>query len=354
MKKMLSSVMALVLFLVPFFVSAEGSQESTAESKSKEEVVIGFSFPTLREERWAAEKEIAIAYAKQQGVKLIVQDADTDANVQNQQIDNLITQDVDCLIIGPQDVNAMSSSLDAAKEAGIPVISYLRLIDNKGLTMFVGYDFTMIGEDMAKSATNSVPEGNYVVIAGDSGDNVSYQLRDGFYNVIQPKINSGDISVVYEQYIDTWSPENAMSNMENALTNEHNNIQAVLVENDTMAGACIQALKAQGLDGKVFVTGMDGDVAALQRIAEGSQSMTMLFEHDFIAKAAVDAAIDLAMGVDHQAVNGTVEAGGESVPAVLLSASKITSDTLYDIVIGKKLQKMEDVYKNVPKNRWPK
>ena len=351
MKKVVCVMSILVLLLtLPLF--AAGVEEKSGV-KAKEDVVIGFSFPTLREERWAIEKDIAIEYAKEIGITLIVQDANTDVNVQNQQIDNLITQGVDCLIVGPQDVNACSASLNAAKKAGVPVISYLRLINSPGLTLFVGNDFVLVGEDMAKSALESVPKGNYVIIAGDSGDNVSYQLKEGFYNVIQPKIDSDDIKVVFEQHIDTWAAENAMANMENALTNQDNNIQAVLVENDTMAGACIQALKAQGLAGKVYVTGMDGDLAALQRIAEGTQSMTMLFEHDVIAKAAVDAAVDIAMGVDHKAVNGTVTAGGEKVSAVLLSASKITPDSLFDIVIGKNLHSMEDVYKNVPKSQWP-
>ncbi|MCF7944574.1 MAG: substrate-binding domain-containing protein [Spirochaetia bacterium] len=346
-------VFAILLVLPSFLICAEGQQEEKTAVKTKEDVVIGFSFPTLREERWAIEKDIAISYADEIGIELIVQDADTDSNAQNRQIDNLITQGVDCLIIGPQDVNAMSSSIKAAEEAGVPVISYLRMINNKGLSMFVGYDFTKIGEDMATCAINSVPEGNYVIIAGDSGDNVSYELKEGFYNVIQPKLDSGDIEVVYEQHINTWSAENAMNNMENALTKHRNNIQAVLVENDTMAGACIQALKAQGLAGDVYVTGMDGDLSALQRIAEGTQNMTMLFEHDIVAKAAVDAAIDLAMAKKHAPAQDTVEAGGDTIPAVLLSASKITPETLYDIVIGKGLQEMEDVYKNVPKDEWP-
>ena len=352
MKKVVCFVSILALFLtLPLF--GTGVEEQKTGAKAKEDVVIGFSFPTLREERWAIEKDIAIKYAKEIGITLIVQDANTDVNVQNQQIDNLITQGVDCLIVGPQDVNACSASLNAAEEAGIPVISYLRLINSPGLTMFVGNDFVLVGEDMAKCAVEAVPNGKYVIIAGDSGDNVSYQLKEGFYNIIQPKIDSGDITVVFEQHIDTWAAERAMANMENALTNQNNDIQAVLVENDTMAGACIQALKAQGLAGKVFVTGMDGDLAALQRIAEGTQSITMLFEHDVIARAAVDAAVDIAMGIDHKAVNGSVTVGGKEVPAVLLSASKITPDSLFEIVIGKDLQSMEDVYKNVPKSQWP-
>jgi D-xylose transport system substrate-binding protein len=321
--------------------------------ENREDVIIGFSFPTLREERWAIEKDIAIEYAKELGIKLIVQDADCDVNVQNNQIDNLITQGVDCIIIGPQDVNACSAAIKAAQEAGVPVVSYLRLINSPGLTLFVGNDFTMIGEDIAETAVDAVPEGNYVIIAGDSGDNVSYLLKDGFYNVIQDKIDSGLINVVYEQHIDTWSAENAMANMENALTNENNNIQVVLAENDTMAGACIQAIKAQGLGGEIFVTGMDGDLAALQRIVEGTQSMTMLFEHDIIAKAVIDAAIDIAMDKNHSSINGTVIAGGEEIPAVLLSASKITSETINDIVLGGNLYKVEDVYKNVPEEEWP-
>ncbi|MFA7370787.1 MAG: substrate-binding domain-containing protein [Sphaerochaetaceae bacterium] len=352
MKRTVIVVLVLV-FLVSLGLFAAGVKEKAVGAKELKDVVIGFSFPTLREERWAIEKDIAIEYAKELGITLKVQDADTDVNMQNQQIENLITQGIDCLIVGPQDVNAMQSSVNAAREAGIPVVSYLRLIDGKGLTMFVGNDFVLVGEDMAKSAVEKVPQGKYVIIAGDSGDNVSYQLKEGFYNVIQPKIDTGDIRVVFEQHIKTWAAENAMANMENALTNQNNDIQAVLVENDTMAGACIQALKAQGLAGKVYVTGMDGDLAALQRIAEGTQSMTMLFEHDIIAKAAVDAAVDLAMGVDHAAVNGTIEVAGETIPAVLLSASKITPETIYDIVIGKNIYKLEDVYKNVPRSQWP-
>ena len=350
MKKFLFGIILLSL-LCPM-VFSNGTQENAA-SGSAEDVVIGFSFPTLREERWAIEKEIAIDYADQLGIKLIVQDANCDTDVQNQQVDNLITQGVDCLIIGPNDVNACSAAVKSAQEAGIPVISYLRLIDSPGLSLFVGYDFTMIGKDMAESALGQAPKGNYVIIAGDQGDNVSYLLKEGFYSVLKEQIDQKEIDIVFEQHISGWSAEGAMSNMENALTNENNNVKAVLAENDTLAGACIQALKSQGLDGKVFVSGMDGDLAALQRIAEGTQSMTMFFEHDVIARAVIDAAVEIATKSDSRIVNGTVIAGGEDVPAVLLSASKITSKTIDEIILGKNLYTVDQVYKNVPKESWP-
>lgn len=155
--------------------TTEGITEETETVDVEDGITIGFSFPTLQEERWSIEKDLAVEYCEKLGVELLFTDANTESTLQNQQIDNLITQGIDVLIVGAADIDATASAVQAAKDEGIPVISYLRMINSDQLDAFVGYDFQKIGEIKAQAALDAVPEGNYVFLNGDEGDSVVHK-----------------------------------------------------------------------------------------------------------------------------------------------------------------------------------
>ena len=139
-----------------------------------------------------------------------------------------------------------------------------------------------------------MPKGNYAIIKGNEADNNARFLRGGYDEIIGDAVKAGDIKIVGEEYTDGWKPDNAQTNMEGILTANDNKVDAVLSENDGMAGGVIAALKAQGLAGKVPVSGQDGDQAALNSVALGNQTVSVWKDARELGKAAGEAAIRCA------------------------------------------------------------
>ncbi len=320
-----------------------------------EPIKVGVSFGTLQEERWDAERERMQELADEDdSFELIYTDADTDANLQNDQIENMLSQGIDVLVIGAQDSEAAATGVEAAKEMGIPVVSYCRVINSDKIDVVVSYDYVTIGEKNMEMALEAVPEGNYVLVNGHDADSVPHDENTGYHNVIDPKVEAGDVTIVYDQYTENWSADGAMSAVENVLTQYDNDIQAIICNNDGMAGGVIQALTAQGLEGQVYVAGMDAELSACQRIAEGTQSATVITGYDDLAEAVIKAALELARGEELEDVNSTTTINGVDIPTVACDPVVVTKDNLVETVIDSGFRSVEDVYANIPEDQWPK
>lgn len=320
-----------------------------------EPIKVGVSFGTLQEERWDAERERMQELADEDdSFELIYTDADTDANLQNDQIENMLSQGIDVLVIGAQDSEAAATGVEAAKEMGIPVVSYCRVINSDKIDVVVSYDYVTIGEKNMEMALEAVPKGNYVLVNGHDADSVPHDENTGYHNVIDPKVEAGDVTIVYDQYTENWSADGAMSAVENVLTQYDNDIQAIICNNDGMAGGVIQALTAQGLEGQVYVAGMDAELSACQRIAEGTQSATVITGYDDLAEAVIKAALELARGEELEDVNSTTTINGVDIPTVACNPVVVTKDNLVETVIDSGFRSVEDVYANVPEDQWPK
>ena len=142
------------------------------------------------------------------------------------------------------------------------------------------------------------PEGNYAFIKGDKGDPNATFLFQGIMEVLKAGIDAGKIKNVCETFTDGWKPDNAQKNMEQCLTSTDNKVDAVVSENDGMAGGVVAALDAQGLAGSVPVSGQDGDKAALNRVALGTQTVSVWKDSRALGKAAGEAAVAIADGTD--------------------------------------------------------
>ena len=140
----------------------------------------------------------------------------------------------------------------------------------------------------ARAVFGAVPKGNYVIIKGNKADANADFLRSGMDEIIKAAVTSGDIKIVGETYTDNWDPAKAQTEMEQFLTANSNKVDAVLSENDGMAGGVVAALTAQGLAGKVPVSGQDGDAAALNRVALGTQTVDVWKDARLLGKAAGD------------------------------------------------------------------
>ena len=310
----------------------------------RKDLLIGISLPTQREEKWVREKENMENYAKSKGVEIKIENADTDAAKQASQVDNLLLQGINVLILAPVDSLAAADMVEKAHKVGIKVIAYDRLIKNSDLDLLVNFNNLRIGEFQGRYITANVPKGNYIIMSGDPEDDNSKYIRDGAMEYIQPLVYRRDIKIVADEPVKNWDPNNAFKIVENSLTVNKNKIDAIVAPNDATAGAAIEALKEQDLAGKVPVVGMDGDLAAIQRIVRGTQAMTVLKDIRELTKAAIDVAVKLAKdeGID---TNGTVYNGKIDVPAILLTPITIDKNNIDSAIIGSGYLKEEDVYK---------
>lgn len=305
-------------------------------------IKIGISLPTQREERWVLDKESFEKVAAEAGVEIALQIADNDAARQQSQCENLISQGIDALIIAPHDGEAAKNIVEMAHEAGIPVISYDRLILNAEVDLYVTFDQFRIGQLMGEYMASNLEKGNIVILSGDPADNTSVPLKQGAISGIQGKLDSGDYVIVLEQECKDWQPNEALKHMENALTVGNNDIQGVIAPNDGTAGGVIQALAAQGLDGQVIVTGQDAEVDAIKRIIEGTQSMTVFFDVRDLAAAAFGAAVKLAAGEDPGAT-GSENNGKIDVPVLEFSPTAVTKDNYTELLIDSGYMNESDI-----------
>ena len=226
--------------------------------------VVGVSWNNFQEPRWAAWDEPAMKAAIEAGGgSYISTDAKSSAEQQASDVENLIAQGANVLVILAQDGTAILPSVASALSNGIPVIAYDRLIEDPGV-LYMTFDNVGVGRTIAEVIYDLVPTGNYVIIKGNSADANADFLRAGMEEVIGDAVAAGDITIVGETYTDNWDASLAQTEMEQFLTANDNDVQAVLSENDSMAGGVVAALEAQGLAGQVPVGGQDGDLARPQ------------------------------------------------------------------------------------------
>ncbi|MGB4987960.1 MAG: substrate-binding domain-containing protein [Pyrinomonadaceae bacterium] len=337
-----------VLFVATLMIGA-----CSGEPKQKR-IKIGFAMDTLKEERWQRDKDAFEAHCKKLDVDCVVTVADNKADKQANDVENLLTQGVDVLVIAPHDAVQAASMVEKAKAQGVPVISYDRLINSDKIDAYISHQVPVIGRKMAEYALQKVPKGNYVMVYGASTDNNAVIMKKEQLAVLQPAIDRKDITIVADNFIDDWRPDEALSMAENALTKNNDDVKAFVVSNDGMAGGVVSALEKKGLAGKILVTGQDAALDALQRIAEGKQTMTVYKPIIPLANAAVEAAVKLAKKEKLDTQPFMNDAIGKEIGAILLEVQTVDKNNLMDTVIKDGFAKFEDVYKNVPEVDRPK
>ena len=333
--------------------TAPGPSAPAADPNRK--IKIGFSMATLKEERWQRDHDAFQAHCTKLNIECVITVANGDAARQANDVENLLTRGIDVLVIAPHDATQASSMVDKAKAQNIPVLSYDRLINSDKIDLYVSHQVPVIGRKMAEYALQHVPRGNYIMVYGASTDNNAHIIKKEQLAVLQPAIDRGDIRIVADQHATDWRPEEALKIVENALTQNREDVQAVVASNDGTAGGAISALTNRGLAGKVLVTGQDAEKAALQRIAEGKQTMTIYKPIIPLATTAVESAAALARKQPlANVVDFRSEAIGKNVRAVLLEVIIVDKANLMDTVIKDGFATFDEVYANVPVDQRPK
>ena len=313
----------------------EAASESDGATEEAGDCVVGVSWNNYQEERWAKWDEPAIKAAIEAGGgTYISNDAKSSAETQASNLENLISQGANVLIVLAQDGTAIKPAVESAIGQGVPVVAYDRLIEDPK-ALYITFDNKGVGRLEAEEIFKRVPKGRYVIVKGSSTDANADFLREGFEEVIGAAVASGDIEIVSETYTDNWDPANAQATMEQVLSAEGNKIDAVLAQNDGMAGGVIAALAAQGLAGKVPVSGQDAEQAALNRVALGTQSLTVWKDARELGKSAGESALALCANPDASAVSGAspfTTPGGNSISSIFLTPKPITQDNLSEVI----------------------
>lgn len=331
--------------------TAPTSGGTASGDRANKPVRIGFLMDTVKEERWQRDKQLFEEHAKAMGAEVTVLVANGDDNLQRQQADNMLTKGVDVLVVAPHNGTAAASIVEAAKRQNVPVISYDRLIISPDVNLYVSHQVPVLGEMQARYALEKAPKGNYVLIGGSPTDNNAKILREGQMRILQPAVARGDINIVADPFASEWLASEAMSHTENALTQNNDNIVAVIASNDGTAGGVIQALAARGLAGKVLVTGQDADGPALARIAQGTQTMTIYKPIKPLAFGAVEAAIKLARGEQVQTTD-TINNGVADVRSLLYEPISVDKSNLM-VPIKDGFHDYDKVFASVPEGQRP-
>jgi D-xylose transport system substrate-binding protein len=317
--------------------SEAAESQAAASAGADGDCLVGVSWNNYQEERWALRDEPAIQAALEAGgADYTSADAGSSEETQASDVETMLADGVDVLIILAQNTETILPSVQAAIDEGVPVIGYDRLIEDDE-ALYISFDNVRVGEMQAEAVLEVVSEGNFVIIKGNGADANSDFLRQGYTNVGVPDVgeNSDTITIVGESYTDNWDPALAQSNMEQFLTENNNEVDAVLSENDGMAGGVVAALEAQGLAGQIPVSGQDGDIAALNRVALGTQTVDVWKDARALGQAAGEAAVALCENPDITAVGDTVDfesPGGNTLTSILLEPIPITQDNL-DVVL---------------------
>ena len=339
-RKLVAILAILALMLVVAACGDDEGEETTTTAAAtttaaEEGFIVGVSWNNYNEERWAKWDEPDMKAAIEAGGGTYIStDAGSSAEQQIADVEQLIAQGADALIILAQDGTAIKPAVASALEQGIPVVAYDRLIEDPG-ALYITFDNVEVGRMQARAIFALVPEGNYVFIKGNSADANADFLRSGQQEILQAALDSGAIVNVGEMYTDNWDPAVAQTNMEQILTQNDNNVDAVVASNDGTAGGVVTALAAQGLAGIVPVSGQDGDAAALNRIALGTQTVSVWKDARELGRAAGEAAVLLAQGTALADIPNTVifdSPGGNQMVSILLTPVPITQDNLQLVV----------------------
>ena len=363
-RKFLYVVMLVVLVASLVGCGAKG----TSSGKTK----VGLSFSDYATERWPVEAAQMTQLLQAKGYEVIVQEADHDVKLQSDQIDNMVSQGVKGLIVIAEDGDAAVTPVEKAVAAGVKVIAYDRLIKTSKISAYLSFDNTEVGRNEAEGVVKALgldtgnPEWTaenpvkMVLSGGSPTDNNAVLVRNGQMEVLQPYIDSGVVTIVADQWVDNWDPAKAEAMMENILTAQQNQVDAVVASNDGTALGELQALAAQGLAGKVPISGQDATADGCNSIVRGEQTVTVFKDTRLLAPQAVDMIDALINGQEPSGVQKFTMAELTNDPsktgdvmANFLPVVQVTAANVYDVVVKSGFQSYDDVYRGIPEDQRP-
>lgn len=304
---------------------------------------IGFCADGLVIERWLRDQERFKTLAEEAGAQVTVYNANENNARQNEQIRRLIEERVDVIVIVAYDKDGIAEAVQEAAEEGIKIIAYDRLFYDAPIDAYISFNNRKVGRVMGESLLEAVPQGGYIVINGSPEDNNSSLFREGYMGLLDAAAARGDISILADVWAVDWREEHAYKAVADALE-QGLAIDAVLAANDRLAEAAIRALAEKGMAGEAFVAGHDADIAACQRIVEGTQYMTVYKPIDDLAERAVALCLSLARG-EAPVADETIHNGYGQVPYIKLDVVAVTAENMEETVVADGFHTWEAIYR---------
>jgi D-xylose transport system substrate-binding protein len=352
--------------------AASEAPPAASEAPPAADCTVGVSWNNFQQPRWAAHDEPNLKDTVEAGGGTYISaDANLSAEQQLTDVDTLLSQGAKVLILLAQDNKAILPALQKAKDAGVPVIAYDRLIEDASI-LYITFDNVLVGKAEADAVLAKVPEGNYVLIKGDPGDpNASTFLPQGWDDAgLADAVAAGKITLLNGPdgtFTDAWKTEKAQQNMEAIIDKavaDGTTIDAILAENDSTALGVVGALTAKSY-GFPPLSGQDGDPANLNNVALGKQYVDVFKNANELGKTAGAAALELCKGTAMAGLtlpDGLIDPGvaptaglsaqafttpdGTSVQSFILQPTPLTAENLQVAIDAGQISK-EDLCKGV-------
>jgi len=339
------------------------------EAPAQEAIKVGLSFSDFATERWKNEEILMRGLLEDMGYEVLSQEANHDVKLQNDQIDNMVAQGVSALIVIAEDGDAIVTSVDKAADAGVHVIAYDRLIKTSKIAAYLSFNNVEVGRQQALGVMDALDIENWdveangpakvVKLGGSPTDNNAILFRQGQDEIVDPYEEAGKVEIVADQWVDNWDAANALKIMENILTAQGNDIDAVVASNDGTALGALQAMAAQGLAGKVPISGQDATADGCNSIVKGELTVSILKDIRNLGPLAVQLADQLITGegdlelTSYSLADLTLSDLQGDVDCLFLDVQQVNADNVYDLVVKSGFQSYDDVYRDIPEDQLP-
>ena len=337
--KILLMTMMMVLLLGGCGQGTEDKDETHSDEEAGSEIQIGIAFDSFLIERWERDRDIFVSRARDLGATVNVQNANGDVEKQKDQIRYLIDKDMDVIVLVAVDSSALKKEVQEARNAGIKVVAYDRLVTDVPLDLYISFDNEMVGKYMADAIIDRLPAGGWVIkIIGPSKDNNVSLVNKGF----DKEIKGHNINVFDTYYATEWKGEEAFNYLtENS--GKADKADAVMCGNDSLAGQAVRYYAEKRRAGRIPIVGQDADLDACQRVVEGTQTMTVYKSIEQLAKKAAESAVSLAKG-NTVADAVMIENGKYQVPYLSIPPIMVTKENMDSVIIDSGFHLREDVY----------
>lgn len=338
--------LCLLLLLPSILLWGCGKEENVTTSVKEareDKIEIGMSFDSFVIERWERDRDVFVSTAKDMGATVNVQNANGDIKKQIEQINYFIEKGVDVIVIICIDSDSLKDVVKKAKDAGIKIIAYDRLVTNSNVDLYISFDNEMVGTLMADALVESGVS-KVLMLGGSPTDSNVPLVEGGFKTVCDEK----EVEIVDSMHCDGWRAELAA---EYLYAHEEllESVDAIMCGNDNLAGQVIHLLAEKRLAGSIAVVGQDADLEACQRIVEGTQTATVYKPVEKLAKRAAECAIALATG---QQIEGdditTINDGSYDVLYIGLEPVAVNEENMNEAIIDSGFHLKEDVYLFAP------
>ena len=331
---------ALAAALLLILMTGCGAEPKASPDTQEACLQIGMLFDYFVMERWERDRDVFVSAARELGAEVNVQNANGSVEEQVKLMEYFIQKKVDAIVIVPIDSAPLLETVKKAQSSNIKVIAYDRFIVGANPDLYITFDNRKVGAQTLVNDTETTTD--LLMICGPLTDHNVLEVEEGFLSEIRGK----DVSVLDTYYTDGWKPENA-----GTYIREHRelaeSVSGIMCGNDNLAGAVVDALAEQRLAGKVRVVGQDGDLAACQRIVEGTQSMTIYKPVDKLASRAAQETVRLIHGETLECEYYLTE-DGDQIPYIRLAPVAVTQDNMQSVIIDSGFHLKEDVYLNRP------